>query len=102
MWSRSLRSTICGYTNVHTYLDFTSSSVPVSSVPAGAALELFAVVVAAPVVLVAAPVAAHCQILSDFDSVKPSFWAFYEWSCKARSQGTYDSKKIMNLLKKLR
>ena len=74
MWSRSLRSTICGYTNVHTYLDFTSSSVPVSSVPAGAALELFAVVVAAAVaVLVAAPVAAHCQILSDFDSVKPSF-----------------------------
>ena len=74
MWSRSLRSTICGYTNVHTYLDFTSSSVPVSSVPAGAALELFAVVVAAAVVvLVAAPVVAHCQILSDFDSVKPSF-----------------------------
>ena len=75
MWSRSLRSTICGYTNVHTYLDFTSSSVPVSSVPAGAALELFAVVAvaAAVVVLVAAPVVAHCQILSDFDSVKPSF-----------------------------
>ena len=69
-------SVLLMYTNVHTYLDFTSSSVPVSSVPAGAGLELFAVVVAAVVVLVVVlvvVVAAQCQILSDFDSVKPSF-----------------------------
>ena len=70
-------SVLLMYTNVHTYLDFTSSSVPVSSVPAGAGLELFAVVVVAfvvaAVVVVVVVVAAQCQILSDFDSVKPSF-----------------------------
>ena len=69
-------SVLLMYTNVHTYLDFTSSSVPVSSVPAGAGLELFAVVVAfvvAAVVVVVVVVVAQCQILSDFDSVKPSF-----------------------------
>ena len=68
-------SVLLMYTNVHTYLDFTSSSVPVSSVPAGAGLELFAVVVAfvvAAVVVLVVVVAAQCQILSDFDSVKPS------------------------------